>query len=118
MTHEQAALRTSLRHGLVESARRNVDAGNEGISLFEIARVYLPAEPLPDEQLHLAGITNGGFPRARRAAGTFLPGLPLQPRLTRPEAPHLPPGKTAPSGRGHQGGGLHPAAVPGGRGYF
>ena len=30
-------LRTTLLHGLMESARRNVDAGDEGIALFEIA---------------------------------------------------------------------------------
>ena len=33
-----------LLHGLVEAARVNVDAGNEGIRVFELARVYLPAD--------------------------------------------------------------------------
>ena len=43
LSAEQAVLRTDLRHGLVESAQRNANAGNEDIRLFEIARVYRPA---------------------------------------------------------------------------
>src|SRR3954471_2724965 len=42
MNATQAALRTTLLDGLVEVAERNVNAGNERIALFEIARVYLP----------------------------------------------------------------------------
>ncbi len=38
----QATLRTTLLHGLVETARRNAAVGNEGLAFFEIARVYLP----------------------------------------------------------------------------
>ncbi|HEY3069736.1 MAG TPA: phenylalanine--tRNA ligase subunit beta, partial [Gaiellaceae bacterium] len=53
LTAEQAVLRTTLLDGLVESARRNVDAGNEQIALFELARVYLPSGgPRPDEHWH------------------------------------------------------------------
>ena len=42
LSAEQAVLRTTLLPSLVEAARRNVDAGNDGIALFELARVYLP----------------------------------------------------------------------------
>ena len=43
MSGEHAVLRTTLLHGLVEAARVNVDAGNDDIRLFELARVYLPS---------------------------------------------------------------------------
>src|SRR5207302_419502 len=36
LTSDQAVLRTTLLEGLVASARNNVDAGNEGVRLFEI----------------------------------------------------------------------------------
>src|SRR5918993_1639575 len=40
LSAEQAALRTHLRLGLEESARRNANAGNDRIALYEVARVY------------------------------------------------------------------------------
>jgi phenylalanyl-tRNA synthetase beta chain len=50
ITIELAVLRTSLLPSLIEAARRNHEVGNEGVALFEIARVYLPSGgPLPDE---------------------------------------------------------------------
>ena len=39
---DQAVLRPTLLHGLVDAAARNASLGNERIALFEIARVYLP----------------------------------------------------------------------------
>ncbi|MGH3093467.1 MAG: phenylalanine--tRNA ligase subunit beta, partial [Gaiellaceae bacterium] len=42
LTSEHAILRTTLLEGLVAAAGHNVNMGNEGIALFEIARVYLP----------------------------------------------------------------------------
>jgi phenylalanyl-tRNA synthetase beta chain len=64
LSADQAVLRTTLLHGLVDSAQRNVDAGNESIALFEIARVYLPSGgPKPDEHWHLGAIVTGGFLR-------------------------------------------------------
>jgi len=38
MSGDQAGLRTTLLHGLVDAARVNLDAGNESIRLFELAR--------------------------------------------------------------------------------
>ena len=65
-TVEMAALRTDLELGLLESAERNRNAGVEEIALFEIGRVYLPSgEQLPEERLHVAAITDGGFFRAK-----------------------------------------------------
>jgi phenylalanyl-tRNA synthetase beta chain len=81
---ELAALRTDLRHGLVESARRNANAGVERIALFELARVYLPGDgELPDERWHVAGITDGGFYAAKGAVETLHAALhaplPVEP---------------------------------------
>ena len=82
ITSEQAVLRTSLRHGLVRSARRNVDAGNEDIALFELAHVYLPSgERLPDERWHVGGIVEGGFARAKGAVEGLYEALHLVARF-------------------------------------
>jgi phenylalanyl-tRNA synthetase beta chain len=68
-TTELAAMRTDLRLGLLESAERNRNAAVEGIALFEVARVYRPVgDELPEERWHVAGVTEGGFFRAKGAA--------------------------------------------------
>ena len=75
MTTEMTELRTTLLPSLIEVVRRNADSGNEGIALFEIARVYLPSpEPLPNERWHLAGIAEGGFSPAKGAVEADLRG--------------------------------------------
>jgi phenylalanyl-tRNA synthetase beta chain len=66
LSSEQVVLRTSLVEGLLASARRNVDAGNDDIALFELAHVYLPSgEQLPEERWRVGGIAEGGFPFAK-----------------------------------------------------
>ena len=56
----------SLVEGLLASARRNVDAGNAEIALFELAHVYLPTgDKLPDEHWHVGGIADGGLAFAK-----------------------------------------------------
>jgi phenylalanyl-tRNA synthetase beta chain len=68
LSSEQAVLRTSVLPGLIASARRNVDAGNEDVALFELAHVYLPSgERLPDERWHVGGIAQGSFAIAKGA---------------------------------------------------
>jgi phenylalanyl-tRNA synthetase beta chain len=69
LSSEQAVLRTSLIEGLLASARRNVEAGNDDIALFEQAHVYLPTgEQLPEERWRVGGIAQGGFAFARGTA--------------------------------------------------
>jgi phenylalanyl-tRNA synthetase beta chain len=92
---ELTALRTSLLPSLVEAARHNVDAGADGIALFEIARVYLSNGELPDERLHLAAIAEGGFARAKGVVEALYEALKAEPRFERAEHPLLHPGKTA-----------------------
>jgi phenylalanyl-tRNA synthetase beta chain len=93
---EQAVLRTRLLPSLVESARYNLDAGNTGIRLFEIARVYLSTgDKLPEEHWALGAVVEGGFARVKGLVETLYDTLNLEPRFERGEDPLLHPGKTA-----------------------
>jgi phenylalanyl-tRNA synthetase beta chain len=118
LSSDQAVLRTTLLTGLVEAARRNVDAGNEAIALFELARVYLPSgEPRPDERWRLGCIVAGGFFRAKGILETLYGTLHVEPRLERVDHAFLHPGKAA----GVQGGWvgeLHPSLLEGVWGVF
>jgi phenylalanyl-tRNA synthetase beta chain len=85
-TLELAALRTDLRHWLLHSAERNRNAGVEDIALFELAHVYLPSgEQLPHEPWHVAGITDGGFFRAKGAVETLYRALHVEPAFSAAE---------------------------------
>ena len=77
---ELAALRDNLEYWLVESARRNRNAGVERIALFELARVFLPGDgELPEERWHVAGITDGGYFGAKGAVETLHRALHVEP---------------------------------------
>ncbi|HEX5799201.1 MAG TPA: phenylalanine--tRNA ligase subunit beta [Gaiellaceae bacterium] len=114
ITVELAVLRTELLPSLVEVARRNAEVGNERVSLFEIARVYLPrgAGELPEERLHVAAIAEGGFFTAKGAAEALLRGLHAGTTWERGEHRLLHPGKTARTALGIVGE-LHPAVLEG-----
>ena len=92
---DQAVLRTTLLPSLVDVARHNVDVGNEGIALFEIAHVYLPDGRLPDERLHVGGIAQGPFGRAKGAAEAIFAAGKVEVTFERGEHRLLHPGKTA-----------------------
>jgi phenylalanyl-tRNA synthetase beta chain len=100
---ELTALRTRLLPSLVEAAQRNADAGAEAIALFEIARVYLPGAELPEERLRVAGLTEGGFSRAKGVVETLYAALKAEPRIERAEDSLLHPGKTARTAAGTVG---------------
>jgi phenylalanyl-tRNA synthetase beta chain len=111
LSAEQAVLRTTLLPSLVEAVRRNIDAGNDEIGLFELARVYLPpADPRPTERWHVAAIVEGGFERAKGIVEALHETLKLELRLERAEHPLLHPGKTARLPAGLIGE-LHPAQL-------
>jgi phenylalanyl-tRNA synthetase beta chain len=97
---DQAVLRTTLLPSLVDVARHNVAVGNEGVALFEIARVYLPDGELPNERLHVGGIAEGRFGRAKGAVEAILAAAQVSVSFERGEHRLLHPGKTAvmPSG--------------------
>ena len=91
LSSEQAVLRTSVLHGLVASALRNVDVGNENVALFELAHVYLPTgAQLPEERWHVGGVVQGGFPAAKGAVEGLYEALSL--RVTFEPAGDLPHG--------------------------
>ncbi len=118
MNANQAALRRTLLDGLVEAAQRNLNAGNEGIALFEIARVYLPSgESLPDERQMLGGIVEGGFARAKGALETLYESLRVELRVERAEDPFLHPGKAARTDAGILGE-VRPGRLEGSWGVF
>jgi phenylalanyl-tRNA synthetase beta chain len=118
MSGDQAVLRTTLLHGLVEAARVNVDAGNEAIRLFELARVYLPSgEQLPDERWHVGGIAEGGFEAARAAVEAIYEAFHLPLDVRRASAAELHPGKAAETDAGWLGE-LHPTLLEGSWGVF
>ncbi len=118
MSGEQAILRTTLVEGLIAAARENVDAGNDDVALFELARVYLPSgEALPDERWRVGGIVEGGFAAARGAVEALYAAMHLDLRPTRTTSPFLHPGKAAVTPAGFVGE-LHPALLEGTWGIF
>jgi phenylalanyl-tRNA synthetase beta chain len=114
---ELASLRTRLLPSLVESVRRNVDAGARDIALFEIARVYLAGDELPDEQVRVAGILEGGFSRAKGVVEAIYAALKAEPGFERADDPLLHPGKAAQTSAGLVGE-LHPSVLEGEWGIF
>jgi phenylalanyl-tRNA synthetase beta chain len=111
MSGDHAVLRTALLNGLVEAARVNVDAGNERIRLFELARVYLPSgEQLPDERWRVAGIAEGGFDAARSVVERIYGALHVPLDVRRATLDHLHPGKAAVTDAGWFGE-LHPTLL-------
>jgi phenylalanyl-tRNA synthetase beta chain len=114
---ELAVLRTRLLPSLVDAARRNSELGALDIALFEIARVYLPAPDLPDEQTHVAGIVEGGWSRAKGIVEALHAGLKSEPVFERTTDELLHPGKAASVGAGVLGE-LHPGVLDGVWGVF
>ena len=118
MSGEQAILRTTLVDGLVAAAAVNVDAGNDDVALFELARVYLPTGGgLPEERWRVGGIVAGGFEAARGAVEVVYDALHLELRPARTTMPFLHPGKAAATDAGWVGE-LHPALLDGAWGVF
>ena len=119
ITVELAVLRTELLPSLIEMARRNADLGNADVALFEVARIYLPGEnqELPDERLHVAGITQGDFLRVKGDVEALLRALHAGATWARAEHPLLHPGKAAEIPAGVVGE-AHPAALDGTWGAF
>jgi phenylalanyl-tRNA synthetase beta chain len=112
-----AVLRTTLLPSLVEAAHRNVELGADRVALFEVARVYLPAEGLPDEKTHVAAIVDGGWPRAKGIVDALYAALKAEPTFERVEHELLHPGKSAATEAGVVGE-LHPGVLDGVWGAF
>ena len=109
---ELTGLRTRLLPSLVEAARRNAEVGADSVALFEIARVYLAGDKLPDERLRAGGILEGGFARVRGVVETLYAALKADLEVDPGEDPLLHPGKTARTAAGMFGE-VHPSALEG-----
>ena len=94
-SQDMAVLRTTLLPSLFEAARYNQSVGNSGIALFEIAHIYLPADRLPDERVHVGGVAEGSYGTAKGAVETILGAIGVQATFERGEHKLLHPGKTA-----------------------
>jgi phenylalanyl-tRNA synthetase beta chain len=115
---EVAVLRTELLPTLIDFARRNVEAGNREIGLFEIAHVYLPrGSDLPEEPLRLAGIVEGGFSEVKGIVEAIYAALKATPLYGAADHPLLHPGKSARTEAGSFGE-VHPAVLEGAWGAF
>jgi phenylalanyl-tRNA synthetase beta chain len=113
LSAEQSVLRTTLLPSVLAVAERNREVGNDGVALFEIARVYLPSgEQLPDERWRVAGVVEGGYADAKGVVDALLAALKVPVAVERGSHPLMHPGKT---GRLAQGwvGEVHPAAGAG-----
>jgi phenylalanyl-tRNA synthetase beta chain len=118
LSAEAAALRTVLYASLLEPARRNADAGEEDVALFEVASVYRDVgADLPEERWHVAGIADGGFAEAKWAVEQVYSSLGLEPSYERTSEPWLHPGKAARTTEGWLGE-LHPSLLDGEWGAF
>jgi phenylalanyl-tRNA synthetase beta chain len=93
LSAEQRFLRTTLVRGLTGAAQHNVDRGNSGIRLFEVAHVYLPVPGTkrPRERWHLGGIVEGPFADAKGAVEGVFAALQIEPRFERAQALPLSP---------------------------
>jgi phenylalanyl-tRNA synthetase beta chain len=118
VSNELAVLRTELLPSLIEATLSNLDAGNERIALFEIARTYHPrGDDLPEERTRVAGIAEGGFFRAKGTVEALYAAIKATPAFERAEETLFHPGKAARTGSGVVGE-LHPALLEGSWGAF
>ncbi|TML32961.1 MAG: phenylalanine--tRNA ligase subunit beta [Actinobacteria bacterium] len=114
---ELAVLRTRLLPSLVDAVRANAELGARGIQLFELARVYLPGNDLPNERRHVAAIVEGGWGRAKGIVEALYAALKAEPRFERATDDLFHPRKTASVGTGIVGE-LHPSVLEGVWGAF
>jgi len=83
LSSQQRVLRTTLTVGLLDAAKHNVDMGNGDVGLFEVAHVYLPPGPVPEERWRLGGIVEGDFFRAKGIVEAVCEALQVEPTFQR-----------------------------------
>jgi phenylalanyl-tRNA synthetase beta chain len=83
LSQQQRILRTTLSVGLLGAARHNVDQGNGDVGLFEVAHVYLPPGPVPEEYWRVGGIVQGDFFRAKGIVEAVFQALHVEPTFAR-----------------------------------
>jgi phenylalanyl-tRNA synthetase beta chain len=88
LSSQQRVLRTNLTIGLIGAAQHNLDAGNGDVALFEIAHVYLPPGPVPEDRWRLGGIVQGDYFRARGLVEVVFAALNIEPVFSRADLAH------------------------------
>jgi phenylalanyl-tRNA synthetase beta chain len=88
LSSQQRVLRTNLTIGLIGAAQHNLDMGNGDVALFEIAHVYLPPGPVPEERWRLGGIVQGDYFRARGLVEVVFDALNVEPVFARADLAH------------------------------
>jgi phenylalanyl-tRNA synthetase beta chain len=83
LSSQQRVLRTTLALGLLGAAQHNIDMGNTDIALFEVAHVYLPPGPVPEERWRLGGIVEGDFFKAKGFVEAVFEALHVEPTFER-----------------------------------
>jgi phenylalanyl-tRNA synthetase beta chain len=83
LSSQQRVLRTTLAVGLLGAAQHNIDMGNTGVGLFEVAHVYLPPGPVPEERWRLGGVVEGDFFRAKGIVEAVFEALHVEPTFER-----------------------------------
>jgi phenylalanyl-tRNA synthetase beta chain len=83
LSSQQRVLRTTLASGLLGAAQHNLDMGSGDVALFEIAHVYLPPGPVPEERWRLGGIVQGDYFRARGLVEAVFAALNVEPTFAR-----------------------------------
>jgi phenylalanyl-tRNA synthetase beta chain len=83
LSSQQRLLRTTLAVGLLGAAAHNVDSGNTDVALFEVAHVYLPPGPVPEERWRVGGIVEGDFFKAKGIVEAVFAALHVEPRFER-----------------------------------
>jgi len=83
LSSQQRVLRTTLAIGLLAAAQHNIDMGNTDIALFEVAHVYLPPGPVPDERWRLGGIVQGDFFKTKGIVEAVFAALHIEPTFER-----------------------------------
>jgi phenylalanyl-tRNA synthetase beta chain len=112
MGADQALLRSLLFPGLLDSVRRNLDAGQTRIALFETGRVFVPGGgELPDQPVRVAGVLAGeaaGFGHMKGVVEALAAALRAPLAVEAASEPFLHPGRSARLGRAGVLGELHP----------
>jgi phenylalanyl-tRNA synthetase beta chain len=99
LSSQQRVLRTTLAVGLLGAAQHNIDMGNTGVGLFEVAHVYLPPGPVPEERWRLGGIVEGDFFKAKGIVEVLFEALHVEPTFERAKLrKEFVVGATVPSG--------------------
>jgi phenylalanyl-tRNA synthetase beta chain len=83
LSTQQRLLRTTLAIGLLGAAQHNIDMGNTDIALFEVAHVYLPPGPVPEERSRVGAIVEGDFFKTKGIVEAVFAALHIEPTFER-----------------------------------